>query len=492
MKNRLLPLFFVLGAYSAYSQVGIGKLYPDTSSQLEVFATDKGILIPRVKLESSTDKKTIHLDEGKNYENSLLVFNTETVADVKPGYYYWYVNSWHRIAVADEIVNDASAVGDGIPGPKGTDGYPGANVIIYRDTKTNTIYVQNPDGTWIPVNGGSSDARDGVDGKSAYEIWKEISGNSEKSESDFFANLKGDKGMPGEPGQGISIYTDTQTGIVYVMGDDGKWKPITGPTGPAGATGPKLAFGDLSDDDKLALKGDTGATGATGPKLAFGDLSDDDKLALKGDTGAAGATGATGPKLAFGDLGDDDKLALKGDTGAAGATGATGPKLAFGDLSDDDKLALKGDTGSAGATGATGPKLAFGDLSDDDKLALKGDTGATGSAGATGATGPKLAFGDLSNDDKLALKGDTGATGPKLAFGDLSNDDKLALKGDTGATGPAGATGATGPKLGFGDLGDDDKLALKGATGATGPAGATGATGPKLAFGDLSNDDKLA
>jgi len=31
MKNRLLPLFFVLGAYSAYSQVTIGKREPNPS-----------------------------------------------------------------------------------------------------------------------------------------------------------------------------------------------------------------------------------------------------------------------------------------------------------------------------------------------------------------------------------------------------------------------------------------------------------------------------
>ncbi|SHM36347.1 hypothetical protein SAMN05444366_3034 [Flavobacterium saccharophilum] len=31
MKNRLLPLFVVLGTYSAYSQVGIGTLSPKTS-----------------------------------------------------------------------------------------------------------------------------------------------------------------------------------------------------------------------------------------------------------------------------------------------------------------------------------------------------------------------------------------------------------------------------------------------------------------------------
>jgi len=79
MKNRLLPLFLVLGAYSAYSQVGVGKLDPNASSQLEVFAEDRGILIPRVKLKNSTDKTTV-INGSSGYENSLMVFNTELIA----------------------------------------------------------------------------------------------------------------------------------------------------------------------------------------------------------------------------------------------------------------------------------------------------------------------------------------------------------------------------------------------------------------------------
>lgn len=119
MKNKLLPLFFVLGAFSAYSQVGIGKLNPSPSTQLEVYAKDgnKGILIPSVKLKSTTDKTTVTLDNG-GYANSLLVFNTETTSDVIPGYYYWYVDKWVRLAVSGETVSgkDGIAGGNGAPG----------------------------------------------------------------------------------------------------------------------------------------------------------------------------------------------------------------------------------------------------------------------------------------------------------------------------------------------------------------------------------------
>ncbi|MHC0442822.1 hypothetical protein ACWA1B_18935, partial [Flavobacterium sp. 3-210] len=106
MKNKLLPLIFVLGSCSLYSQVGIGTPMPNSSSQLEVVANDKGVLIPRIKLKNSTDATTI----VNGNVNSLLVFNTETVADIKPGYFYWYNNKWNRIVVSSEINASAGTV----------------------------------------------------------------------------------------------------------------------------------------------------------------------------------------------------------------------------------------------------------------------------------------------------------------------------------------------------------------------------------------------
>ena len=106
MKNKLLPLFFVLASYSAYSQVGIGTTMPNPSSQLEVVANDKGVLIPRIQLKNITDAATI----VNGNVNSLLVFNTATAADIKPGYYYWYDNKWNRIVIAGEIESNKGTV----------------------------------------------------------------------------------------------------------------------------------------------------------------------------------------------------------------------------------------------------------------------------------------------------------------------------------------------------------------------------------------------
>lgn len=151
MKNKLLPLFIALGCYSAHSQVGVGVLKPNKSAELEVFSNDRGLLIPQVALKSSTDTATI----TNGNVNSLLVFNTATVVgDIKPGYYYWYDGRWNRIAISGEGgVSPATSSGIGAPGNIGDSNYPGKSVVIYTDTQTGNVYVQNPDGTWTQING---------------------------------------------------------------------------------------------------------------------------------------------------------------------------------------------------------------------------------------------------------------------------------------------------------------------------------------------------
>lgn len=93
MRFSFQIVLFFLGITSSFSQVGIGTEYPEPSAALEILASDKGILIPRVSLQSITDQTTI----TGALSNGLLVFNTSTQNILLPGFYYWYTNSWHRI-----------------------------------------------------------------------------------------------------------------------------------------------------------------------------------------------------------------------------------------------------------------------------------------------------------------------------------------------------------------------------------------------------------
>lgn len=95
--NKLQLLSILVGLFfiqMTFAQVGIGTEDPNLSAQLEVSSTHSGILIPRVALESTTDRTTIRYGNV----NSLMVFNTQTINDVTPGYYYWYTERWYRMA----------------------------------------------------------------------------------------------------------------------------------------------------------------------------------------------------------------------------------------------------------------------------------------------------------------------------------------------------------------------------------------------------------
>ena len=128
MKKHLLFIVLFFGGFAANSQVGIGTPMPNSSSQLEIVASNRGVLIPRVSLVNSTDASTI----VNGNVNSLLVFNTALIADIKPGYYYWYNNKWNRIVIDSE-----------------TSTAPGT--VIYNSTTTTFSYV-DPSGNLQPID----------------------------------------------------------------------------------------------------------------------------------------------------------------------------------------------------------------------------------------------------------------------------------------------------------------------------------------------------
>lgn len=66
---------------------------PDVSAMLEVSSTSKGLLIPRIALIGSTDATTI----VNGNVTSLLIYNTATITDVTPGYYYWDGSIWRTL-----------------------------------------------------------------------------------------------------------------------------------------------------------------------------------------------------------------------------------------------------------------------------------------------------------------------------------------------------------------------------------------------------------
>ncbi|MBF4466462.1 hypothetical protein IRZ99_14455, partial [Flavobacterium sp. LC2016-12] len=154
MKNKLLSVFIFLGSYAAYSQVGIGTPMPNSSAQLEVVASDRGVLIPRISLTGSTDAVTI----SSGNISSLLVFNTASISDVTPGYYYWYNNKWNRIVISTEVSSNPGTV---IYNPTTNvfsyiDNTGVTQVIdigtIVKSNETLTTLIGSPDGSYTYTN----------------------------------------------------------------------------------------------------------------------------------------------------------------------------------------------------------------------------------------------------------------------------------------------------------------------------------------------------
>jgi len=95
MKKIYISLFiFVSSTFLMSQNVGISDLVftPDASAMLEVKATNKGILIPRIALTQTTSASPV-----TSPAQSLLVYNTATINDVTPGYYYWDGSKWVRL-----------------------------------------------------------------------------------------------------------------------------------------------------------------------------------------------------------------------------------------------------------------------------------------------------------------------------------------------------------------------------------------------------------
>jgi hypothetical protein len=102
MKKYLLIVGFIFSS-QLFAQTGIGTASPNASAKLDVYATNKGFLPPRVTLTSATDASTI-----ASPAEGLLVYNVGSVG-LQAGYYYWNGANWATIATATSAGNGVAA-----------------------------------------------------------------------------------------------------------------------------------------------------------------------------------------------------------------------------------------------------------------------------------------------------------------------------------------------------------------------------------------------
>jgi len=109
MVGRIILFGILLGAsFGTLAQTGIGTTTPNASAKLDVSATNRGFLPPRITLTASNVFSPI---TGTSSEaTGLLIYNTAIAGtvpnNVVPGYYFWNGTAW--IQISNGLIVDAS------------------------------------------------------------------------------------------------------------------------------------------------------------------------------------------------------------------------------------------------------------------------------------------------------------------------------------------------------------------------------------------------
>jgi trimeric autotransporter adhesin len=155
-KLVFITLAFFFATDLMAQNVGIGTVTPNTSAMLDVTATNKGILVPRVALANSSDVGTI-----ASPPLSLLIYNTATAGvpslAVSPGYYYWNGSKWVALIVSDNSLKAAWLLG-GNGGTSPANNYMGTidnQPLRFKITDTDAGYLGLDGNTYWGFNSGN-------------------------------------------------------------------------------------------------------------------------------------------------------------------------------------------------------------------------------------------------------------------------------------------------------------------------------------------------
>lgn len=122
----LCPVFLL-------AQVGVNTTTPHASSILDITATDKGMLIPRIAIPNLNVAAPV-----TNPATSLLVYNTNATTGI--GFYYWNGSKWVPISGAH---NDWIIVGNDMYNANS------GNVGVGITTPTAKFHIENTSGAGI-------------------------------------------------------------------------------------------------------------------------------------------------------------------------------------------------------------------------------------------------------------------------------------------------------------------------------------------------------
>ena len=109
-KNKLFLCLLLLGiSFNLFAQHGIGTNEPNLNAALDVTASDKGLLVPRLELNDAA--VFFPGVTATTSDVSLLVFNTNTISTTASGlqgtgFYFWNGTQWEKlISRAENIIS---------------------------------------------------------------------------------------------------------------------------------------------------------------------------------------------------------------------------------------------------------------------------------------------------------------------------------------------------------------------------------------------------
>lgn len=95
--SRIFLVLFLISSFT-YAQVGIGTSSPAPASLLDITASDRGVLLPRVSIADLNTQAPVTADISSS--ESLLVYNTNTTTG--KGFYYWDSTKWVKINTGNQ------------------------------------------------------------------------------------------------------------------------------------------------------------------------------------------------------------------------------------------------------------------------------------------------------------------------------------------------------------------------------------------------------
>lgn len=146
--RKCLLIVGLLFSLQMFAQTGIGTTSPDASAKLEVSATNKGFLPPRVALTATNATSPI-----TSPATGLLVYNTASAGsspnNVTPGFYYYNGSSWVKlIGATDNAANVTGTVAIANGGTGTTTGsITGTGALTFTAGGANQNITLTPSGT---------------------------------------------------------------------------------------------------------------------------------------------------------------------------------------------------------------------------------------------------------------------------------------------------------------------------------------------------------